>query len=245
MATHIADTEHGAFIWTGPYGGGKSSLALALACLFGAPQPVREQAAVVFGDHVVNSLKGALPHFPARWHVLPLVTERRSITTQLIELLNLSADATPSDVLAEIKAKTGDRGLLLIMDELGRGLEAAADGEGDLHVLQDIAELAARSRGKFVFLGYCIRRSRNMPNALAARLGIPGPRFRAASSTFRYRFPLKRPLSLSARRLAISARSARPYRWQKCALNGYGQRERNPTQNEWRASSLGQHRSTH
>jgi len=39
------------------------------------------------------------------------------------------------------------------MDELGRGLEAAADGEGDLHLLQDMAELAARGQGKFIFLG--------------------------------------------------------------------------------------------
>ena len=153
MATHIADTEQGAFTWTGPYGGGKSSLALALACLFGAPKPVQEQAALVFGDHVVNTLQSALPFFPARWHVLPLVTERRSITTQLIELLNLAADATPSEVLAEIEARTEDCGLLLIMDELGRCLEAAADGEGDLHLLQDIAEIASRSQGKLVFLG--------------------------------------------------------------------------------------------
>ena len=45
MASHVAETEQGAFTWTGPYGGGKSSLAVALACLFGAPNPVREEAA--------------------------------------------------------------------------------------------------------------------------------------------------------------------------------------------------------
>ena len=83
MAAHVADTEQGAFTWTGPYGGGKSSLALALACLFGAPKAVREQAASLFGDAVTAALKAALPHFPARWSVLPLVTERRSISVQL------------------------------------------------------------------------------------------------------------------------------------------------------------------
>ena len=153
MASHITDTEQGAFTWTGPYGGGKSSLALAIACLFGAPKPVREQAASAFGDHVLNALKSALPYFPSRWAVLPLVTERRSITTQLVELLDLPSNATPSDVLTELETRTVDRGLLLIMDELGRGLEAAADGDGDLHLLQDIAELASRSQGKLVFLG--------------------------------------------------------------------------------------------
>ena len=153
MAAHVADTEQGAFTWTGPYGGGKSSLAVALACLFGAPKPIRDQAATLFGDGVVTALKSALPYFPSRWDVLPLVTERRSIATQLAELLGLPASSGSTDILKEIEIKTKDRGLLLIMDELGRGLEAAADGEGDLHLLQDIAELAARSQGRFIFLG--------------------------------------------------------------------------------------------
>lgn len=153
MAAHVADTEQGAFTWTGPYGGGKSSLAVALACLFGAPKAIHEQAASLFGETVVNALKSALPYFPSRWDVLPLVTERRSIAVQLAELLDLPTKSGASDILKEIERRTMDRGLLLIMDELGRGLEAAADGEGDLHLLQDIAELAARSNGKFIFLG--------------------------------------------------------------------------------------------
>ena len=31
MARHVAESGHGAFTWTGPYGGGKSSLAVALS----------------------------------------------------------------------------------------------------------------------------------------------------------------------------------------------------------------------
>lgn len=153
MASHVAETEQGAFTWTGPYGGGKSSLAVALACLFGAAKPVRERAADLFGDDVFNALKSALPYFPSRWDVLPLVTERRSMSDQLAELLDLPRPCNASDILREIEARTKNRCLFLIMDELGRGLEAAADGDGDLHLLQDIAELAARSQGRFIFLG--------------------------------------------------------------------------------------------
>lgn len=153
MAAHVSDTEQGAFTWTGPYGGGKSSLAVALACLFGAPKDIREQAEALFGEPVIAALKSALPYFPSRWDVLPLVTERRSMAAQLAELLELPPSSSGSEILKEIERRTADRGLLLIMDELGRGLEAAADGEGDLHLLQDIAELAARSQGKFIFLG--------------------------------------------------------------------------------------------
>lgn len=153
MASHVAETEQGAFTWTGPYGGGKSSLAVALACLFGAAKPIRERAASLFGDDVFNALKSALPYFPSRWDVLPLVTERRSLTDQLAELLDLPRPCNASEILKEIEGRTKNRCLLLIMDELGRGLEAAADGDGDLHLLQDIAELAARSQGRFIFLG--------------------------------------------------------------------------------------------
>ncbi|WP_299047775.1 hypothetical protein [uncultured Tateyamaria sp.] len=153
MASHVAETEQGAFTWTGPYGGGKSSLAVALACLFGAAKPVRERAADLFGDDVFNALKSALPYFPSRWDVLPLVTERRSMSDQLAELLDLPRPSSASDILREIEARTKNRCLFLIMDELGRGLEAAAEGDGDLHLLQDIAELAARSQGRFIFLG--------------------------------------------------------------------------------------------
>ena len=153
MASHVADTEQGAFTWTGPYGGGKSSLALALACMFGAPKPIRDKAASIFGDPVVSSLKSALPYFPSRWDVLPIVTERRSIQAQLAKPLDVAPTATSSVILSTIEERTRDRGLLLIMDELGRGLEAAADGDGDIDLLQDIAELAARSKGRLIFLG--------------------------------------------------------------------------------------------
>tara|TARA_R110000787_G_scaffold63679_11_gene144028 strand:- start:113903 stop:117076 length:3174 start_codon:yes stop_codon:yes gene_type:complete len=153
MAAHVADTEQGAFTWTGPYGGGKSSLALAIACLFGAPKPVRDNAATLFGDKVIEALKSALPYFPTRWDVLALVTERRSIAVQLSDLLDIPRGLNSSTILKELEGRTKERGLLIIMDELGRGLEAAADGDGDLSLLQDIAELAARSQGKLIFLG--------------------------------------------------------------------------------------------
>src|SRR5215207_10092203 len=38
MARQIAETRQRAFTWTGPYGGGKSSLALMLCSLVGGPK---------------------------------------------------------------------------------------------------------------------------------------------------------------------------------------------------------------
>ena len=42
MARQVTETKQRAFTWTGPYGGGKSSLALMLCSLVGANQLVRE-----------------------------------------------------------------------------------------------------------------------------------------------------------------------------------------------------------
>lgn len=155
MAQHVEETGQGAFTWTGPYGGGKSSLALAFACLAGARKAVRDQAIGIFGERTVTALKSALPYFPSRWDVIPVVTEKRSLTEQLADILGLSDEKAVSSqaVLKELTRRSSERGLVLIMDELGRGLEAAAAGEGDVHILQDIAELASRSEGRFLFIG--------------------------------------------------------------------------------------------
>tara|TARA_R110000787_G_scaffold180697_4_gene292792 strand:+ start:4024 stop:7338 length:3315 start_codon:yes stop_codon:yes gene_type:complete len=155
MAQHVGETGQGAFTWTGPYGGGKSSLALAFACLAGAKKAVRDQAIDIFGEQTVTALKSALPYFPSRWDVIPVVTEKRSLTAQLAEMLGLTDTKAVSSqaVLDALTKRSSERGLVLIMDELGRGLEAAAAGEGDVHILQDIAELASRSEGRFLFIG--------------------------------------------------------------------------------------------
>ena len=155
MAQHVAETGQGAFTWTGPYGGGKSSLALAFACLAGAKKQVRDQAIEIFGESTVGALKSALPYFPSRWDVLPVITEKRALVDQLGDILGLNASkgVSAQAVLKELKKRSSERGLVLILDELGRGLEAAAAGEGDVHILQDIAELASRSEGRFIFIG--------------------------------------------------------------------------------------------
>ena len=44
-------------------------------------------------------------------------------------------------------------GLVVFIDELGKVLEAAAEGQGDLHFLQELAELASRSNGRLIVIG--------------------------------------------------------------------------------------------
>ena len=61
MARHVAETRHGAFTWTGPYGSGKSSLAVALGALLNGNARLRQEASTVFDGNVVQTIWKALP----------------------------------------------------------------------------------------------------------------------------------------------------------------------------------------
>ena len=65
MAHHVAETGQGAFTWTGPYGSGKSSLAVALASLLNGNGDMREIAASVIGRDTAQIVWDALP--PKKW----------------------------------------------------------------------------------------------------------------------------------------------------------------------------------
>ena len=42
---------------------------------------------------------------------------------------------------------------MLVVDEMGKLLESASEGEGDVYFYQLVAELASRSNGRFIFVG--------------------------------------------------------------------------------------------
>ena len=61
MARHIAESGQAAFTWTGPYGSGKSSLAVAFsAALNGQPQ-LRNAAVTALGPETAEIVWKALP----------------------------------------------------------------------------------------------------------------------------------------------------------------------------------------
>src|SRR5690554_3468812 len=56
MADHVSKTNQSAFTWTGPYGSGKSSLAVALAGILSGNEIIREANAALIGDAFAKSL---------------------------------------------------------------------------------------------------------------------------------------------------------------------------------------------
>ena len=61
MARYVSETRQGAFTWTGPYGSGKSSLAIALSALLSGNTGLQKDGTKVFGQKLTKTVWNALP----------------------------------------------------------------------------------------------------------------------------------------------------------------------------------------
>lgn len=160
MARQITETRQRAFTWTGPYGGGKSSLALMLCSLVGGQPKVRAKA-----RQLLDVPEGSLVHkaFEAKgdgWLVVPVVGKRADVAQELSAALS-KAQGLPAprkkqpDVVGELveAAERHPQGVLVVIDELGKLLEASAQDGGDIYFFQELAEAASRCSGKLVIVG--------------------------------------------------------------------------------------------
>ncbi len=166
-----------AWTLTGPYGSGKSYFSLFLLNLLGRGQAdhattihTLQQADPLLALEVVETqLDGSRGFFP-----IPITGYRASLQQCLADGLHhavrrLEAEGVPAKKLAEVMAKAAPetsraflhrlarlleviaeeeyRGILLVVDELGKPLEFAAahPDEADVYFLQELAEFANRS----------------------------------------------------------------------------------------------------
>ncbi|WP_186394576.1 ATP-binding protein [Stappia sp. TSB10GB4] len=166
MAKHVSETGQGAFTWTGPYGSGKSSLVVALAALLNGNPGLQKQAAKVFGRKVTDAVWGALPTGNKGWRIIPVVGRREHPVRVIGEALSAAGlvNRQPRGGWTEIqliKAITeaaaqnprSHGGVVVFVDEMGKFLEGAAQEGSDIYVFQQLAELAARSKGRLLIVG--------------------------------------------------------------------------------------------
>ncbi|AOF82596.1 putative aTP-binding protein [Methyloversatilis sp. RAC08] len=163
MARQLTETNQRSFTWTGPFGGGKSSLAVALASALHPDKKLRTHARNVLKLSAMPAFEKA---FPTRngWLVLPVVGRRGNVVADLNTALRKakgkSTDnrkVSPSSLINELCQTAEDRsqdGVLVILDEMGKFLEASALGYGDdVFFFQELAEAAARANGRLVIVG--------------------------------------------------------------------------------------------
>lgn len=177
MARQLTDTKQRAFTWTGPYGGGKSSLALMLCSLLGHNSKLRAKAIEILDlpqDSRVHKAFEARGH---GWLVVPVVGKRASAASEIAAALSLAKGEPYAqgkrknvDIVADLVAEANQhrQGVLLVIDELGKFLEASAqDGGDDIYFFQELAEAASRASGKLVVVGILHQAF----DAYASRLG--------------------------------------------------------------------------
>ncbi len=166
MARHVSETGQGAYTWTGPYGSGKSSLVIALSALLNGNAGLQKEAARVFGQKLTKTIRDALPTGTEGWRILPVVARRDdpvAVIGEAVKRMGLVSRqprggwtetnliAALTDAAAEMPGTHG--GLVLFIDEMGKFLEAAAQDGSDIYILQQLAEAASRSNGRFLLVG--------------------------------------------------------------------------------------------
>ncbi|QBJ77860.1 ATP-binding protein [Aquitalea sp. USM4] len=164
MSKQLANTNQRCFTWTGPFGGGKSSLAVALASALHPDQTIRTLAREALCLGSASAFDKAFP-VNTGWMLVPVVGRRGSVVTELgasirraqgksVDNRNKpSVQSVIAELLIEAKSRPQD-GVLVIIDEMGKFLEASALGSGDdVYFFQELAEAAARSEGRLVVVG--------------------------------------------------------------------------------------------
>ena len=166
MARHVSETGQGAFTWTGPYGGGKSSLAMGLSALLSADNNMLREAMEIFDVHLCKSVHKALPLGKRGWKILPVVGWRGDPVDSIGDAMRKMGLVgrrprggwTEKNLIDTIhKVASADQGeyggLIIFVDEMGKFLEAAARHGTDIYFFQQLAETSSRSKGRLVVVG--------------------------------------------------------------------------------------------
>lgn len=153
----------GAFTWTGPYGSGKSTLAQSLLSFLAGSKLAKDATSACYHEDTRNALNEAFFKNVRSWQSVPIVGTKSSfefaLKDRLANLGVISGDKSYSgqDLVKSIEAFVNsgknESGLVLIVDEMGKFLEYAVSNDGDVYLYQLLAEAAARSQGRFVFIG--------------------------------------------------------------------------------------------
>jgi hypothetical protein len=148
---HIKKSGHSSFTWTGPYGTGKSSLALFLLSLF---QPDHESYSKSL-NKISKDRQSLLSFFSSdkKRKIFSLIGSTESPLFELAKVFNIQPNISELLEKIDFLSKSGD-GIILLIDEMGKFLEQVGNGkDSDIYLFQQIAEIANRSNGKIIFIG--------------------------------------------------------------------------------------------
>lgn len=160
VSRDFAAKQQSTYTLTGPYGTGKSTIALFLSFLLSPDKNVRYQAStkLTAKQPKLKSITDSF-HLKKGWkiikHVCGLESPLEGITRSVAEQLSVSVEPNVKDVMRTIsnEAKNHD-GVLLLLDELGKALDYSANNNQDLYLFQELAELAQNSNAPIIVIGF-------------------------------------------------------------------------------------------
>ncbi|HDD9438653.1 TPA: ATP-binding protein, partial [Escherichia coli] len=163
LCTQIINSEQRAFTLTGPYGSGKSSLAITLLSMLHPNEEIRNKAYTRIDKSIFPLFKNAFP-ITNGWNILPITGKRANVVQEINNSLDKKTKSnkkkeikpTGADLIERLKVLSNSPsydGLIIVIDEMGKFLEYSAQEENDIHFYQDLAEAASRSNGKLIVIG--------------------------------------------------------------------------------------------
>ena len=158
LISMIKNIEAGqtAFTWTGPFGSGKSSLALFLQSLISDNQDLVKVAHSKLSSKNKSDIVGCFNSENQQWATINLVGQAVAPESLFRTALDLSDTASADDILEALRQYTSDgKRLIIFIDELGKVFDGAAKGNNpeDIYFLQLLAEFVNRSQGQMILIG--------------------------------------------------------------------------------------------
>ena len=155
MIAHIKGGQT-AFTWTGPFGSGKSSLALFLQGLVSDDKEIVEIASSKLSKKNKTAI---VKHFNSKdqqWKTLNLTGQTIAPEQIFKDALGLPSSADAKDILEALDGYIDDeQRLIVFIDELGKVFDGAAKSHrpDDIYFLQQLAEFVNRTNGRILLVG--------------------------------------------------------------------------------------------
>ncbi|WP_063649898.1 hypothetical protein [Aliivibrio fischeri] len=174
LLRQFGQTGQSAYTLTGPYGSGKSTIALLLTGLLNANKKIKQAANNTINDETRNLLQSSLNNtkgwlqiravggvnapVESFWSAtLDALKDHPKTSDLLIKFQNITPKNEAEliiqweNLFIEVKGMVD--GVLLLADEMGKTLEYINKNKGELHLFQDLAEILGRISTPVIFLG--------------------------------------------------------------------------------------------
>ncbi|MCE7535943.1 hypothetical protein [Aliivibrio fischeri] len=174
LLRQFGQTGQSAYTLTGPYGSGKSTIALLLTGLLNANKKIKQAANNTINDETRNLLQSSLNNtkgwlqiravggvnapVESFWNATLDALKDHPKTSDLLAKYQNITPKNEAELIAQwenlfIEVKGMVDGVLLLADEMGKTLEYINKNKGELHLFQDLAEILGRISTPVIFLG--------------------------------------------------------------------------------------------